>query len=74
MNIRTTVVGEKIELVPESLNKEARGKPLRVKFRRTSTNDIMAATYDPIKGSRVHQRGLFSSCGASEARQDLACN
>jgi AAA domain-containing protein len=48
MNIRT-VVGEKIERAPESLNKLGRGKPPRVKFKRTSTNDIMAATYDPIK-------------------------
>jgi hypothetical protein len=43
MNIRTTVMGEKIEL------KEARGKLARVKFKRTSTNDIMAREFEPIK-------------------------
>ena len=43
MNIRAVVVGEKVAEVPPKTPHH------RIKFRRTSTNDIMAATYDPIK-------------------------
>ena len=44
MNIRAVVVGEKVaEVTPKTTPHH------RIKFRRTSTNDIMAATYDPIK-------------------------
>jgi hypothetical protein len=43
MNIRAVVVGEKVaEVSPKAPHH-------RIKFRQTSTNDIMAATYDPIK-------------------------
>ena len=43
MNIRAVVVGEKVAEVPPKAPHH------RIKFRRTSTNDIMATTYDPIK-------------------------
>ena len=43
MNIRAVVVGEKVAEVPPKTPQH------RIKFRRTSTNDIMATTYDPIK-------------------------
>jgi len=44
MNIRAVVVGEKVaEVTPKTTPHH------RIKFRRTSTNDIMAATFDPIK-------------------------
>jgi hypothetical protein len=49
MKLRSVVVGEKIEVLPESLDKMARGKPSRIKFSRTSTNDIMAREFEPIK-------------------------